>query len=528
MDWKNNANFFFLKMKNIHYSIIFFLCAINGLAQLNPQSKKITEKFFPDNDKIENSTPALQKNKGFTDYEELISFLENLKAKHSDYFSISYIGESQKGKKIPFLKITNPNTNQEKTRVWMQGGLHGNEPASSEGLLYLLHTILNNPEYRYLFDKIELAVIPMANIDGYLKQDRYAANGLDLNRDQSKLMAPESMVLKQTFSDFNAEVALDFHEYNPYRKDFSKLSSFGISSYYDIMFLYSGNLNVPKNLRTITDTLFVNKARTILTENNLSHYPYISTDNYQGEIQFNQGSSSCRSSATSYALTNAISTLIEVRGVGIGRTSFKRRINTTVLIGLSYLKTAYENGALVKEQILKAQNFPNEIAVTSTRKVYKDSIKAIDLDTNDLINLEVTIRDAMQSKPKLVRTLPQAYIINSNQLELITKLEILGIKVKKMAEDTNYVVESFVIKTYDRDKVIYEKMNLQTVESKLITKEILFPKGTFIISTTQKNAPLLTEILEPEAPNSFVSFGVLKTELNQELPIYRLPKKESK
>ena len=41
----------------------------------------------------------------------------------------------------------------------------------------------------------------------------------------------------------------------------------------------------------------------------------------------------------------------------------------------------------------------------------------------------------------------------------------------------------------------------------------------------QKRANLIIEILEPEAPNSFVSFGVLETKLNQELPIYRLSKK---
>jgi len=32
---------------------------------------------------------------------------------------------------------------------------------------------------------------------------------------------------------------------------------------------------------------------------------------------------------------------------------------------------------------------------------------------------------------------------------------------------------------------------------------------------------LITEILEPEAANSFVSFGVLKTGMNEILPIYR-------
>jgi hypothetical protein len=38
----------------------------------------------------------------------------------------------------------------------------------------------------------------------------------------------------------------------------------------------------------------------------------------------------------------------------------------------------------------------------------------------------------------------------------------------------------------------------------------------------QRRSNIVAEVLEPEAPNSFVSFGVLKTEKNQRLPIYRI------
>ncbi len=501
------------------------MCIIQTNAQFNPQSKKVTEQFFPDDESIQNVTPALQKKKGFTNYEELIAFLNNLKAKHSDYVTITYIGESQKGNQIPLLKISHPKVKESKVKVWIQGGLHGNEPASTEGILYFLYTILNNKSYYYLLDKIELAVVPMANIDGYEKQDRYAANGLDLNRDQTKLMAPESVALKQAFSDFNPEVGLDFHEYNPYRKDFMKLGNYGVAASYDVMLLYSGNLNVPKNIRTLTDSLFIENTQQELDHHKLTHHDYMSTDKFHGEIVFNQGSNNSRSSATSYALTNTIATLVEVRGVGLDRTSFKRRINTTFLIAMSYLKTAYENAPLIKQEIEKAQQLQNEIAVTSTRETYKNKIKVIDLDTDKLIDLEVTIRDALQSKPKLTRKLPEAYLILENQNELISKIKTLGIQVKILSEDTELEVESFLITSYESDGVPYEKMNLQKVATQLITKKILFPKGTYRITTHQKNYPLLTEVLEAEAPNSFISFGVLKTELNQELPIYRLPKK---
>jgi hypothetical protein len=95
----------------------------------------------------------------------------------------------------------------------------------------------------------------MANIDGYLKQNRSNAEGLDLNRDQTKLMAAESIPLKEAYSAFKPDIALDLHEYRPFRKDFVTLSTSGVSSAYDVMFLYSGNLNVPEPTNSSIDGL---------------------------------------------------------------------------------------------------------------------------------------------------------------------------------------------------------------------------------------------------------------------------------
>jgi hypothetical protein len=65
-------------------------------------------------------------------------------------------------------------------------------------------------------------------------------------------------------------------------------------------------------------------------------------------------------------------------------------------------------------------------------------------------------------------------------------------------------------------------MKLQKVKTEVTTIQKEFPVGTLLISMQQQRSNLLTEVLEPEAPNSFVSFGVLKTKLDDTLPIYRV------
>ena len=492
------------------------------LSQLNPQSKKVTNTFFQELEYIQDITPALKKKKGFTNYEELIDFLNKFSEKYPDKVKVKYIGKSQKGKRIPILYLNHKTKVKNKVRVWLQGGLHGDEPASTESLLYTIHKLLEDENYTHFTEKLDLAILPMANIDGFLKNKRYAANGLDLNLDHTKLMAVETQVIKRAFADFDAHVALDFHEYRPYRKDFAQLSNFGITALYDAMFLNSGNLNVPKNLRLLTQSLFIENAEQVLDENNFNHHPYISTKKYSGDIHFNQGSTNARSSATNFALTNTISTLFEIRGVGIGKTAFKRRVYITYLMALSYMETSFNNIELIKDEIRKATDQTNAVVVTSLKSIYKDSIQAIDLDTNAVIDLEVTIRDGLKAKPNIVRDRPKAYLIDYNETLLIEKLKTLGVEIETLMHDQDYFVETYTVSEYKRATKKYEKMNLQTIKTENSSQNIQFPKGTFKISMQQRRSNIVAEVLEPEAPNSFVSFGVLKTEKNQRLPIYRI------
>ena len=507
--------------KLISYILIFNFMVVS--AQLNQEPKKITKKFFSELNNLENITPALKKKKGFTNYQELLTYIEEKVLKYPEIVSSNFIGESQKGKKIPIIYIKNKNNNDEKKiKVWMQGGLHGNEPASTESLLYLIHLILEDADYKYLLDKIELAILPMANIDGFLKNDRYAANGLDLNRDHTKMMAPETKASKVAFANFDPHIALDFHEYRPFRKDFAQLSSFGIANPYDVMFLHTGNLNVPENLRYIIDTLFVKNAKKSLDKLSLRHRHYIKSEKYKGEIHFSTGSNTARSSSNFYALNNGIATLFEIRGVGIGKTSFKRRINSGLAVGFSFLKTAYDNSLFIFDEIARANTYSNDIVLEHKRSIYTDGVKAIDIESNELIDFETTMHSSKDSHAISKRDRPVAYIIKKNNFGFIEKLKDIGIEYVEIQKDTMIYSGSYRIVDYNDNFKVYEKMKMQSVSTTIEYKDNMFNSGDIFISMNQKRSNLIAELLEPEAPNSYVSFGIIKTSINSQLPIYRI------
>ncbi len=509
-------------MKKLFIIIIIGFSSFCSAQMLNPQPKEVTEKFFPDF-KVEINTPAFQKKKGFTTYEEMMNFLQPLVEQHSEVVELKFIGESQKGFKIPMLTFNNSASTsaKEKVKVWIQAGIHGDEPASTEGVLYLIQQLLTNKEYQDLLDKLEIGIVPMANIDGFNDQVRDAKNGLDLNRDQTKLNASESIYLKQAFSDFNAEVALDFHEYRAYRRDFVHYREYGVTNPYDVMFLYSGNLNVPKNLREFTEDTFVENAKALLKENELRPYNYFSTTDCQGYTCYNLGSVNARSSATSYALGNTVSSLIEVRGVGLGRTSFKRRVMTTFLVAKSYLETAYKHPEKVKKVIEQAKNTKGEVVVKSKRKVSREEMSFIDLAENELVTEEVILRNALASSATLTRERPTAYLILPTQEKLIKRLKVLGLEVEQLSSSKTLEVENYEIIDYYRDLHKYEKVHRQQVSAETHSVTKTFPEGTYVVYLDQKNAGLAIETLEPEAANSFLSYDVISTQKGEELPYYR-------
>jgi len=510
-------------IRNISWSLI----AVVLMSQFNPQSTRITEKFFAEYTLLPEVTPALKKEKGFTNHQELTEYLQQLSSRFPDKLTLTSVGKSKNGLNIP-LVLLKTNTQAPKIRVWLQGGLHGDEPASTESMLYLLYELLHNPANTPLFDSLEIALVPMANIDGYLKQERNNAENLDLNRDQTKLMAHETPLLKRAFAAFDPHIALDFHEFRPYRRDFVKLSTFGVTSAYDLMFLYSGNLNVPESLRRFTDSHFLEPTRKSLSEAGLRHHDYFTTDEELGSIHFNMGSNSARSSATNFALQNRISTLFEVRGVGLGRTSFKRRIYTGYLVAIQYLRQAALHPQAIRAAIVAANQTADSVTVRSKRSSYKHTLEFIDLDKVELLPLELEVHDAGKTLATLKRERPLGYLFTAEQKALVDKLKLYGYQVYEFPSDTSIAVESYEVKTCKKSAQKYEQVFTQTVSTVLKPNQILFKAGATFVSMQQPMNNLLPELLEPEAPNSVVYFGLMQAPVGAILPIYRIPNSKQK
>ncbi|WP_243462811.1 M14 family metallopeptidase [Bacteroides stercorirosoris] len=365
----------------------------------------------------------------------------------------------------------------------------------------------------------------MANPDGYAFQSRKSGSGFDLNRDQSKLSDPVTLLLKEAYKEWNPEIALDIHEFSPFRKEFGRLRGSRATTAADVLFLPSGHLNISDGIRRLSNGLFREEAEKALAANGYNSGFYFTPHIKNDSLYAIKDAKSPQSSSTYQGLTNAASLFIEIRGIGLGRTSFARRADCGFRVSRSLLETAAVHHKEVKKTIQKAVRETcagkSDVFVTFQPTRTELPVSFIDLSKKERFTETLPTLDALQLKADLVRKRPKAYILPDSCPMQAEKLRALGIKVEKSRKAFTTTVEKYIVTEYRKTDKEWEKIYPVTVSTRVIKEKKSFPAGSFIVRLSQKNANLAITLLEPESVNGFVNFGVIHTERGQELPVYR-------
>jgi hypothetical protein len=198
-------------------------------------------------------TSPIEKNnyQKVTSYDELSAFIQLLDEK-SDLLKAETLGQSVQGRSLFALKFSSSGfgTDKSKIKVLFLAQQHGNEQSGKEGALLLAQALLK-PENRYLFDKIDLAIVPQMNPDGSEANKRRNGHGVDLNRSHLILMEPELIALHLFFDKYLFEVTMDIHEYSPFGEDWEK---YGYRKNASVTLGVTTNPNVSDQIRKLSKT----------------------------------------------------------------------------------------------------------------------------------------------------------------------------------------------------------------------------------------------------------------------------------
>ena len=153
----------------------------------------------------------------------------------ADDIHLTSFGYTNEGRSLPLLVVGAPDASPEavratgKTRVYIQGNIHGGEACGKEALLMLLRGYAMG-DYASWTEDLVLLIAPIYNADGNERVSlrnrprqhgpiggmgqRPNAQGLDLNRDHMKLDSPEARSLVGLMNAYDPHVAVDLHTTN--------------------------------------------------------------------------------------------------------------------------------------------------------------------------------------------------------------------------------------------------------------------------------------------------------------------------
>ncbi|MDY0942200.1 M14 family metallopeptidase [Priestia megaterium] len=498
------------------------------------QPKKI-KALYPEI-KVDEATPAFIKGQdAFTTQEEMMSYVQKL-AHKSPYVKLKIIGKSQQGREIPVLYFSKEKKfadgkPSKKPTIWLQSQIHGNEPASGESVLAMA-TRLTEGFGKDVLNKVNIVIVPRINPDGSYAFKRQLANNLDGNRDYIKLESPEVQSIRAEFNRFSPEVVIDAHEYTPYSSGFKNIGKEGVWKYHDILLQSGRNLNIPQQIRDVSDELFVNSTLQAIEKQGYSGEVYYTSQvNKQGQLEVEEGSVEPRIGRNSLGLYPSFSFLVESRGIGIGREDFPRRVSAQIATQEKLITQTAAHAKQIKALIAKEKaalvrkgknaNDHDPIVVNSeNKKIPNSTLEMVDVESASVKEIPVTYYSAKKATPTLVRERPTAYILKPGHEDLAEKLQRQGVKGFKLTKETALSVEAYNVSSRIENEAYENKPNVD-VQTIIKPKTVTFPKGSYVFLTSQPQNNLLSLSLEPESVDSFTTFGYLSSEVGQELDVYR-------
>ncbi|CRJ95719.1 hypothetical protein BN1708_002052, partial [Verticillium longisporum] len=506
---------------------------------------------FPDVEGIELFSPAFVSpdtvpeafsngTSGPTDELTMDHFLRTLAARNDymTYHSPSF--QSEEGRSLPYIYLStsekpgrsgslksyaNSTRSNDKVRIWMQGGVHGNEPAGDQALLALLGQFDANATWAAsILEHVELLVLPRYNPDGVAYFQRYLATSFDPNRDHTKLARQQTRDIKKLVMDYAPHVGVDCHEYTATR-------AYGASDQWhaaqDGQFSAMKNLNIHADIRELSETLFADSIAAAMESRGLRWSPYVTGNAGSDDVVLDETSSDAKMGDTSVGLSQAVMFLTETRGIRLADQHWQRRVATGLTMVQALVQTAADNAKLVYDTVERARadfiSSDGDIVITDYAKATNVSWPFIDVTNGSIVDVPVTFMNTTPVTANLTRSRPQAYVFSRAWHDVADRLQAAGVVVDELYGDFEGQVEALNVTSSIVAASKYEGVVRTTVTTESVSKEVKIPAGGYWVSTRQKNAAHAFNVLEPENIDSYVTFNILPVDVGDEYQVYRVP-----
>ncbi len=478
------------------------------------------------------STPGLQAGRSsYTSAGEMQAWLREQASAASRAgikSAVLSIGPSQRGDPIEALLLTraagtDPTAvlaNGHPT-VLLIGQQHGDEPAGSEALLVIARELAQGL-LQPVLERVNVIIVPRANPDGAATDRRVTANGLDMNRDHLLLSTPEAQSLARLHRDYHPTVVVDSHEYTVVGR---YLEKFGTIQKFDALFQYATTANLPEFLTKASEEWYRRPMLAALKAQGLSSEWYYTTSTDLADRKISMGGTQPDTGRNVNGLKNAVSLLVETRGVGIGRLHLQRRVHTHVTAITSVLAStaqrASELGQLrpYLEKDTSAQACKGEAVIEAGATPARYELVMLDPATGADRPVMVDWDSALALRSLKTRARPCGYWLAAGSTGAVERLRLQGVQVMRVVEAGSMLGDSY----QETGRSEGERQDVRgtipgseaaagpTIKVQVsITRGVVdVPRGSFFVPLNQPLANLALAALEPDTQSSFFANRIL-------------------
>jgi len=468
-------------------------------------------------------------------YNKTIEFCKELE-KHSAQVKYTSFGISPQGRELPLI-IVDKNGNFDPLKVHNSGNLilliqaciHAGEPDGKDAGLMLIRDLVIKKMYPELLNHVTILFIPIYNVDGHerfgqfnrINQNgpkemgwRVNAQNLNLNRDYLKADAPETQAWLKLFNTWLPDFFIDCH------------TTDGADYQYTITYGTEINGNLDSSLTQWMRNDFIPFMNSKLENEGYQIFPYIAFRNWgDPRSGLNTWVSPPRFSMGYTAIQNRAGVLIE--------THMLKNYKTRVYATYSYLKNSLEMLNKSSKTIIKLnkdadnytggnefrkRDYPLKFASDKDSefidfKGFKYEVTKSEISGGDWIQYSDTpfnYRLPYFDKQKVIEScsLPIAYVIPAEWIDLIRLLDIHGINYYKLKDSITINISTYHFSNPKWQADPYEGQHplLSFMKEQLQIQQFYLP-GTIVVPLSQRTAKVIAHLLEPSAPDSYLSWG---------------------